>query len=501
MVKISANRIDLETKRLERAQLRNYTETLVSVTASATTTLDLSTGNIFDLTHGTNITTLTLSNVPASGTLCSITIIRTKDATGTARTITWPASFKWPQGTAPTLTQTTGAIDVIVATTKNGGTTWFATVAGQAVAAVPVQGLWAWGSDPSYNGKLGKGGVMNYSTPSQIGALLTWSQASASTYHSGAIKADGTLWMWGDNSKGSLGHGLSGGGTGRSSPVQIGALTTWSQLSLGRMCSAAIKSDGTLWTWGANSGGQLGIGSTGNAYSPVQVGALTNWAQVSAGGKSNITYGGHMVAIKTDGTLWAWGKNNVGQLGRGNTTDYSSPVQVGALTTWAQVSTDAGGYHNLAVKTDGTLWAWGKNGWGQLGDGSTTDKSSPVQVGALTTWSKVAAGGHHSLAIKMDGTLWSWGYGANGLLGRGNVTPYSSPVQVGALTTWSSINCGYQFSHGIKTDGTLWAWGRNYRGQLGLGDTANRSSPVQVGVATNWGSVSGGLHHALAVNA
>ena len=130
MVKISSARLDMETKRLDRPQIKNYTETLVAVTASDTTKLDVSTGNVFDLTHGTNITTLAFSNVPASGSVCSITIIRTKDATGTTRTIAWPASFKWPAATAPTLTQTTGCVDIIVALTKNGGTTWYAFASG-----------------------------------------------------------------------------------------------------------------------------------------------------------------------------------------------------------------------------------------------------------------------------------------------------------------------------------------------------------------------------------
>lgn len=130
MVKISAARLDMETKRLERAQVRNYTETLVAVTASATTTLDVSAGNVFDLAQATDITTLTISNVPASGSVCSITIIRTKDATGTARTIAWPAGFNWPAATAPTLTQTTGCVDIITAVTRNGGTSWLAFVAG-----------------------------------------------------------------------------------------------------------------------------------------------------------------------------------------------------------------------------------------------------------------------------------------------------------------------------------------------------------------------------------
>ena len=132
--------------------------------------------------------------------------------------------------------------------------------------------------------------------------------------------------------------------------------------------------------------------------------------------------------------MWSWGHSSYGQLGLGNTTNYSSPKQVGALTTWLNIT---GGYsYSLATKTDGTLWSWGYNAYGQLGLGNITSYSSPKQVGALTTWSKITAGYFHSLTIKTDGTLWSWGFNVFGQLGLGNITYYSSPKQVGALTTW-----------------------------------------------------------------
>jgi len=148
------------------------------------------------------------------------------------------------------------------------------------------------------------------------------------------------------------------------------------------------------------------------------------------------------MALKTDGTIWCWGEGGSGALGQGNTTDYSSPVQVGALTTWATIGpgseTDqANSEWSMAVKTDGTLWTWGENTKGQLGDGSTTDRSSPVQIGALTTWSSVSGGRKTSYAIKTDGTLWAWGNGE--ALGNGTTTQISSPVQIGALTTWSKL--------------------------------------------------------------
>ena len=256
--------------------------------------------------------------------------------------------------------------------------------------------------------------------------------------------------------------------------------------------------DKPLWACGYNYygqlGQQLGQGDITNYSSPVQVGTLTTWSQIAGGGY-------HTIATKTDGTLWAWGYNSIGALGQGNTTNYSSPVQVGTLTTWSTWSKIACGYeHTLATKTDGTLWAWGYDAYGQLGQGNTTNYSSPVQVGSLTTWSLVACGAYHTIATKTNGTLWAWGGNQYGQLGQGDsYINYSSPVQVGTLTTWSKIaGCGNGHTLATKTDGTLWACGYNNYGQLGQGNITNYSSPVQVGSLTTWSKIAGGRYHTLA---
>ena len=176
--------------------------------------------------------------------------------------------------------------------------------------------------------------------------------------------------------------------------------------------------------------------------------------------------------------LYGWGSNNNGQLGLGNTTKYSSPVQVGSLTDWLNIS--SGGYHSLAVKTDGTLWSWGYNVQGQLGLGNVTKYSSPKQVGALTNWLKVAGGPYISFAIKTDGTLWSWGINGSGQLGLGDRTYRSSPVQVGSLTTWAFVASGDRGSYAVKNDGTLWSWGNNAAGQLGLNNQTHTNTPTKV---------------------
>jgi alpha-tubulin suppressor-like RCC1 family protein len=195
--------------------------------------------------------------------------------------------------------------------------------------------------------------------------------------------------------------------------------------------------------------------------------------------------------------LWAWGYNANGQLGLGDLSRRSSPVQVGSLTTWRQAA--VGWLHSAIIKTDGTLWASGNSANGQLGLNDTTQYSSPVQVGTSTNWKQIAAGFYHSVAIKTDGTLWAWGYNIYGQLGLDNTVNYSSPVQVGALADWRQVATGSFHALAIKNDGTLWSWGLNSAGQLGQNNIAAYGSPVQVGALTNWRSVFGGSSNSGAI--
>jgi len=353
--------------------------------------------------------------------------------------------------------------------------------------------LYAWGNVG--NGALGNNlAVGNKSSPTQIGALTAWSQVAAGNQGSGAIKTDGTMWLWGGNDTGQLGDDTN---VVKSSPVQIGALTTWSKIDRGQTTAIALKTDGTMWTWGRNNNfGQLGDNTVINRSSPVQVGTLTTWTLIAAGQYFK-------VAIKTDGTMWSWGTNVDGQLGGNTVINRSSPVQIGALTTWSKI--DVGAKHCLAIKTDGTLWTWGNNQLGQLGnntDGTITNRSSPVQIGALTTWSKISGGRVFSLAIKTDGTLWAWGSNAAcGELGDSTAYDKSSPIQIGALTTWSQIATGFSGDHSLalKTDGTMWSWGKNVDGQLGGNNVIYLSSPALVGTLTSWTQIAAGTAHSLAI--
>ena len=251
--------------------------------------------------------------------------------------------------------------------------------------------LFTWGRN-GY-GQLGDNTSVAKSNPVQtIATGINWKQIASGTYHTEAVKVDGTLWCWGYNNQGRLGDNTT---TDRSSPIQtITFGTNWKQVSCGYHNTAGIKTDGTLWNWGYNYNGQLGDNTIVRKSSPVQTVAFgTNWKQVSSGYYNR-------AAIKTDGTLWCWGKNSYGQLGDNTTTGRSSPVQTITYgTNWKQVS--CGLNHTAAIKTDGTLWAWGDNStYGQLGDNSTTKRSSPVQTTAYgNNWKQVGCGFYHTAAV------------------------------------------------------------------------------------------------------
>jgi len=341
-------------------------------------------------------------------------------------------------------------------------------------------------------GSLGDNTITNRSSPVQtITYGANWKQVSCGYDSSTGIKTDGTLWTWGSNfiDGRSVASGQLGDNTtiDKSSPVQTIAFgTNWKQVSCFNDYMAAIKTDGTLWTWGRNNVGQLGDNTTTNRSSPVQtIAGGTNWKQVSCGDN-------HAAAIKTDGTLWIWGQGTDGQLGDNTAIARSSPVQtIAGGTNWTLVS--CGNAISAAINKDGTLWMWGTNGNGSFGNNTTTSRSSPVQTATFgTKWKQVSCGDSHTAAIRTDGTLWCAGNNYYGSLGDNTQTNRSSQVQTITFgSNWKSVSCGRFHTAAIKTDGTLWLWGLNNNGRLGNNTTTNRSSPTQtILYGQNWKSVS-----------
>jgi len=409
---------------------------------------------------------------------------------------------------ADTLTESNETLGISISTGSLSGPTVVSTanpITIEDTSLSPVYKLFSVGGNGS--GQLGLNNTVVQSSPTQVGTGTTWLTISAGYNHSMAIKDDGTLWAWGDGYNGAL--GLNDSGAPKYSPTQVGALTTWLKVSTGYQFTLAIKNDGTLWSWGRNNFGQLGLGGTVAMSSPTQVGSATDWRLIAAGQN-------HAIGISSQ-YMYGWGYNFSGQVGdnskttRTTPTIHNTPFQQGTYdngTGWQSIS--AGIQHSAGVFIGGggtqrTLYVWGFGP--QLGlNGVTVYRSTPDQVGSpgndwYTTLATVSCGGEATAITTTDGKLWTWGSGAYGALGQNSSINRSSPVQV-AGTTW--LNASFHGSYSIgsmvatKTNGTLWSWGGNWTGQLGHNDTVHKSSPVQVGTATNWNKVSMGRIHFLA---
>jgi alpha-tubulin suppressor-like RCC1 family protein len=321
--------------------------------------------------------------------------------------------------------------------------------------------------------------------------VVGYAEIAAGGTHSLALKnEDGGMWAWGNNESGQLGDGTF---EDKNSPVWISSgfqYLSYSAVAAGGDHSLATTGDGKLWAWGNNEYGQLGDGTNLNKNTIVQVdsGKVCTWSPncfyylIAAGDY-------HSIALKTDNTLWAWGRNDHGQLGDGTYVNKNAPVQIGSNYHFTPIA--AGGSHSLVLQTDGTLWAWGKNDFGQLGNGSTVDKNIPSLVVGNFLYATIAAGGSHSFALKKDGTLWAWGRNDHGQLGDGTNIDRSLPVLIGP--GFKKIAAGKAHSVALKTDGSLWAWGAF----TGDSTIVNMNMPVKIG--SGYDEIAAGGSHSFAL--
>lgn len=325
--------------------------------------------------------------------------------------------------------------------------------------------------------------------------LGCWRMVSAGENFSLAIKTDGTLWGWGQNSN-KLGLGL-GNLANQNLPIQIGTANDWATVSAGNVHSLAVKTNGTLWSWGNGQFGALGNGVFNSATANVtQVGTANDWLEVSAGNRFSL-------AIKTNGTLWSWGLNNTGQLGLNNVIDQNLPVQVGTANNWVRI--DAGNQHSLAVDSFGFMYAWGNNAFGQLGNGTNTTSLVPIVITSANNWSLVSAGYDHSMALDVNNILYTFGNNVNGQLCDGTNTASNTPIPIsfsgaGTVSFYIAISAGNSFSLAIRNDSTLWSGGFNSSGQLGLGNNTAVNVLNQVGTNNNYLAISAGDSHSLVLD-
>jgi alpha-tubulin suppressor-like RCC1 family protein len=325
-------------------------------------------------------------------------------------------------------------------------------------------------------------GLTLFIPPAVCAAATNKSLIAAGFNHTLAIQKDGSLWAWGYNDSGQLGLGDYTPPPTHRVPTRVGTASDWVAVAAGAEHSLGLKADGTLWAWGQNGWGKLGLGPSADwQYAPAQVSG-SDWIAIAAGFNHNL-------GLKADGTLWAWGTNVQGELGLGFTdsNDHPVPVQVEGFDGIYWVAVAAGHSHSIGLTSDGNLWAWGRNGEGQLGLEDTINRNAPSSISPLPPlmqpgWTTVTTVGNHCLGLKSDGTLWAWGDNASGQLGLGDTVGRTAPTHV-ALggNGYVAIAAGTAHSLGLKADGWLLSWGNNLYGQLGLDNTTQRLYPTIVG--------------------
>ncbi|MBU0677985.1 MAG: chitobiase/beta-hexosaminidase C-terminal domain-containing protein, partial [Verrucomicrobia bacterium] len=309
----------------------------------------------------------------------------------------------------------------------------------------------------------------------------------AGAYHSVALDSSGNVWSWGYNSQGQLGIGST---TPTTSPVRVTALVNIDCLDAGDYHNIALEDDGTVWTWGQGSNGRLGDGYKETRTSPVEVYETASVTDVAAGNS-------HTLAVKSDGSVWAWGHGYYGQLGNGTTSETSTPTRVQGLSNIVAVT--AGDNFSIAMGSDGRLWSWGQSANGKLGHGESGNRSIPGPVAGGLAMVSIEAGRSHAVALRNDGTVWAWGYNGNGQLGDSTTYTRTTPVRVVGLTNVVLVGAGDYSSFAMTVDGSLWAWGSGDAGRLGTGSAGNWTTPQRID-RLKLNSIAGldGMSHSLA---
>jgi alpha-tubulin suppressor-like RCC1 family protein len=329
----------------------------------------------------------------------------------------------------------------------------------------------AWGNNQF--GQIGDGTTTDRHTPVEVSVLTNIAAVASGGYHSLALANDGKVWAWGRNDHGQLGDGTL---FENHAPKKIDGLSNIISIAAGFDYSLALKNDGTVWAWGANMWGVVGDGTYTDKYHPVQVINLSGIIFIAAGTE-------HCLALKNDGTVWSWGWNAAGCLGDGsNVAKRSTPAPITALSDIKAIAAN-GSLHSLVLKNDGTVWTWGDNFYGQLGDGTSIEKSIPQQLASLTNITLIGTGERHSFAVKNDGSLWAWGWNGNGQLGVDYTLSFyePNPVNVTLLPGVTRIAGGSFHSLVQKVDGNIYTMGSNVYGQLGDGtNVLNRYIPMVV---------------------
>ena len=334
-----------------------------------------------------------------------------------------------------------------------------------------IQGS-AWGSGHGAFGQLGQGTVaVNRSSPVSVIGDHSFIDISSDVSSFG-LKADGSIWSWGLNDSGHL--GINAAST-RSSPVSVVGDHNAIAMSEGVASAQSVvllKADGTAWAWGESSDGKLGDNqASASRSSPISVIGAHSFVEAHVGND-------HVTARKTDGSAWGWGWGIAGTLGQGTlTVSRSSPVSVIGDHSFVEVK--AGSQHSYGRKSDGTVWAWGVGDTGAIGQGTVAEhRSSPVSVIGDHSFISVSGGFNCGIGLKVDGSLWGWGNNSVGQLGLDDIDHRSSPTSV-LVGNFTSIDVA-DMSFGVTSVGAVWGWGSNVIGALGIQDTANRSSPVNI---------------------